>query len=132
MAAHYDESHRLVISDDDVRGGVTGHNVRYVLALGMTGVIVAFAAIAIVMGFDQVQQSLSAALARSPSEVIRSLAPYAAIVFVGAIAGGLLLGLWNLVAGHDDDGSQEFMRVRVVAQFALVCVIMALLYMSTY
>jgi hypothetical protein len=32
MAAHYDEQHHLVISGVDARGGVTGHNVRYVLA----------------------------------------------------------------------------------------------------
>ena len=32
------------------RQGVTGHNVRYVLGVSMLGVIVAFVAIAIVMG----------------------------------------------------------------------------------
>lgn len=29
---------------DKARAGVTGHNVRYVLALGLAGIIVAFAA----------------------------------------------------------------------------------------
>ena len=32
------------------RGGVTGHNVRYVLAFGLAGVIIAFIAIAIYFG----------------------------------------------------------------------------------
>ena len=45
MATLYDETHPTLISDDDVRGGVTGHNVRYVLAFGLTGVIAAFAGI---------------------------------------------------------------------------------------
>lgn len=130
MAAHYDKAHHLVISGDEARGGVTGHNVRYVLALSMTGVIAAFAAIAVYMGFDRLQQSLSAALARSPSEIVQSLAPYAAIVFLGAIIGGLLLGVWSLIAGRSADDSESFMRARVVTQFALICVIMALLYIS--
>ena len=30
---------------DEARAGVTGHNVRYVLAFGLGGVIVAFAAL---------------------------------------------------------------------------------------
>jgi hypothetical protein len=30
---------------DEARAGVTGHNVRYVLAFGLAGVIVAFAAL---------------------------------------------------------------------------------------
>jgi hypothetical protein len=32
------------------RGGVTGHNVRYVLAFGLAGVIIAFIVIAIFFG----------------------------------------------------------------------------------
>ena len=32
------------------RGGVTGHNVRYVLAFGLAGVIIAFLVIAIYFG----------------------------------------------------------------------------------
>ena len=47
MATNYDDAHHTEISADDARGGVTGHNVRYVLAYGLTGVIAAFAAIAI-------------------------------------------------------------------------------------
>ena len=130
MATHIDDQDHIVISDDDARGGVTGHNGRYVLVYGMTGVIAAFAAIAIYFGFDRLQGSVSAALAQNPSEVLRAFAPYATIVLFGAIAAGLLFGVWNWIAGRNDNASQSFMRFRVVAQFALICVIMAILYVS--
>ena len=121
----------IVISDDDARGGVTGHNVRYVLAYGLTGVILAFAAVWLYLGFDRVGAAVAAALAVSPYDVVRSLAPYATIVLAGTVAAGLLLGLVNLLAGPSQDDSQFWMRVRVIAQFAIVCVIMAMLYIST-
>ena len=130
MAAHDDDTHPIVISDDDARGGVTGHNVRYVLAFGLTGVIAAFAAIAIYFGFDRIQDSISAALAQNPSDVVRDVAPYATIALIAAIGAGLCFGLWNVMAGRDNNGSQNFMRFRVVAQFALVCMIMAMLYVT--
>ena len=130
MATHYDEAHNLIISEDDARGGVTGHNVRYVLIYGMTGVIAMFAAIAIYSGFDSLQEKVSAAFAQNPSDVLRAFAPYAAIVLVGALMAGLLLGVWNMISGRSDNDSQNFMRFRVVAQFALICVIMAIVYVS--
>jgi hypothetical protein len=130
MTAHYDEIHGLVISGDDARGGVTGHNARYVLAASMTGIVAAFAAVAIYFGFDRLQNNLSAAFSQSPSDVLQALSPYAAIVFAGAIGTGLLLGLWNMISGHSEDDSQSFMRFRVAAQFATICVIMAMLYVS--
>lgn len=130
MAKLYDDVDPIEISGDEARSGVTGHNVRYVLAFGMTGVIAAFAAIAIYFGFDRLHEAASAALAQSPSELLRSFAPYAAIVLVGAIGAGLLLGIWNMLSGHSENASQTLMRLRVVAQFALICVIMAILYVS--
>lgn len=131
MATHYDDTKHIVISDADAKGGEEGHNVRYVLAYGMTGVIAAFAAIALYFGFDRVQSNVAAALSRNPSEALQAFAPYAGIVLAGAIGTGLLLGIWNMVSGRSEDGSQMFMRFRVVAQFALICVIMAILYVST-
>ena len=130
MATNYDDAHHTEISSDDARGGVTGHNVRYVLAYGLTGVIAAFAAIAIYFGFDRIQGRVAAALSHNPSEVVRSFAPYAAIALIAAIGAGLLLGAWNIFAGRDANDSQSFMRFRVVAQFALVCMIMAIFYVS--
>jgi uncharacterized membrane protein SpoIIM required for sporulation len=130
MAAHFDDINGLVISEDDARGGVTGHNVRYVLAYGMTGVIAMFAAVAIYNGFDRLKNNLSAALSRSPSEILQAFAPYAAIVLAGAIGVALLLGVWNLLSGRSENGTQRFMRFRVAAQLATICVIMAMLYVS--
>ncbi len=52
------------------------------------------------------------------------IAVYAAIVLVAAIGAGLLLGAWSILSGRSDDGSQRFMRARVVASFrslARVC-----------
>jgi len=132
MAALYDETHHLLISDDEARGGVTGHNVRYVLAASMTGVIVAFAAIAIYFEFDAIRQNVSAVLAAHTFEIIRTLAAYAATVVLGAIAGGLALVVWNMVAGPSADSSERLMRLRVVAQFALICIVMAMLYLSYF
>lgn len=125
---HYPD--HIEISADDARGGETGHNVRYVLAYGLTGVIAAFGAIAIYFGFDELHNRISAALAQNPSAVAQAFAPYAAILLAGAIALGLLLGFWNILAGRTEDGSQSFMRLRVAGQFVLISVIMAMFWVS--
>lgn len=130
MAAHRDESDHIVISDEEARSGVTGHNVRYVLAFGLTGVIAVFAGIALYEGYDQLHARVSQALSRSPMEMLQAFAPYAAIALVTAIGIGLLLGVWSLLAGRSENASQSFMRFRVVAQFALICMIMAIFYVS--
>lgn len=130
MATLYEETDGIVISDEDARGGETGHHVRYVLAAGLTGVIAALAAVALYFGFDRVHSSAAEALSRSPFEVLQAIAPYAGLVLAGAIATGLLLGVWNMLAGPSGDGSQAFMRFRVVAQFAAITVIMAMLAMA--
>jgi Hypoxia induced protein conserved region len=130
MALPLDHPHQIVISEDQARGGVTGHNVRYVLALGLTGVIAAFAGLAVYAGYDDIQARLSAVMANSPSDMLRACAPYAALGLVAAISAGLLLGIWTLLAGRSEDGSQSFMRARVVGQFVLIGVIMALFWMA--
>lgn len=130
MSTYLDEQNHIVISGDDARGGVTGHNARYVLAFGLTGVVATFAIIAIYFGYDQLQASLLSALSQNPLPALRAFAPYAAIVLCGAIAAGLLLGLWNAIAGRDENASQTFMRLRVVTQVALIGVIMTILFVS--
>lgn len=119
------------ILDDAVRSGVTGHNVRYVLAAGLTGVVTAFAAIAIYFGYDTLQARMDAVLSKSPTQLVRDIAPYAAMLAIGAIAIALLLGIWSLIAGRDDSASQTGMRLRVVGQFVIVCIIMTMLYLSS-
>jgi amino acid transporter len=114
------------LSADAVRAGVTGHHVRYVLFFGLAGAILAFIGLAIYLGFDQLQQSISDALARDPSTVI----PYAAVIVVAAIAGVLLFRLWNMVAGPSENTSQMGMRFRVVAQFVIICALMAMFYLA--
>ena len=130
MAAPTHHTDQIVISEEAARGGVVGHNVRYVLTFGLTGVIAVFAAIALWAGYDELQARLSSALATNPSEVMKALAPYAALLLVGAIGMGLLLGLWGLFAGRSLDDTERFFRARVTGQFILVCLIMAIFYMS--
>lgn len=126
--ATYDEAHHIVsLTDEEARSGVTGHNVRYVLAFGMTGVIAAFTAIAIYFGFDGLQAWLARTIPDSPFHILHALAAFAILVLFGALVVGLVLGIWNTVSGTSQDGSQTFMRLRVAVQFALVCVIMLLL-----
>jgi len=45
MSASHDDERRTVLSTNQAREGVTGHNVRYVLGFGLVGIIVAFAVI---------------------------------------------------------------------------------------
>ena len=130
MGTSENDAPRIIISTDAARGGVTGHNVRYVLSWGLTGVIAALAVIGIYFGYNRLQEMTSKTLAQSPSEVIRAFAPYAVIVVVGAIGAGLLLGLLNILWGYDENATQTGMRIRVVTQFALICVIMTIFYLS--
>ena len=132
MPTIYDENEGIVISDDAARGGVTGHHVRYVLGLGMTGVTLAFAAIGIYFGYGSLDSMFAKALATNPYELARAIAPYAATIAAGAVLAALLLGIWNAIAGRDENASQKGMRLRVVAQFALICVIMLMLYISAF
>lgn len=126
-----EQDHAIVLSDEEARGGVTGHNVRYVLFLGIAGVVAAFAVLAAYLRFDVIKAKISALMSLSPGEVIAAAAPYAAIALAGAITGAVLLGLVTLVAGRSDNVSQYGMRLRIIAQFALICTIMAMFYVST-
>jgi Flp pilus assembly protein TadB len=40
--SHTDNDKPEIVSTTEARSGVTGHNVRYVLAFGLAGVIIAF------------------------------------------------------------------------------------------
>ena len=44
---------------------------------------------------------------------------------VAAVAGVLLLGLWNMMRGGSASRSQNLMRWRVLLQFAAIIIIMA-------
>ena len=50
MMSTNDEDVPVKVSTTKARGGVTGHNVRYVLAFGLVGVILAFIALGIYYG----------------------------------------------------------------------------------
>lgn len=45
MSAPHDDNRRTIISTQEAREGVTGHDVRYVLGFGLIGIIVAFAVV---------------------------------------------------------------------------------------
>jgi len=47
-----------------------------------------------------------------------------------AVAGVLLLGLWNMLRGGNPGRSQTLMRWRVGLQFVAIVVVMAVLYFS--
>jgi uncharacterized BrkB/YihY/UPF0761 family membrane protein len=126
--ATYDEAHHIVsLTDEEARSGVTGHNVRYVLAFGMGGVIAAFAAIALYYGFDDLQAWIAGATQESPFHVLHALAAFAILVLFASLVIGVVLGLWNAVAGPSADESQTLMRLRVAVQLAVICVIMVML-----
>ena len=57
--------------------------------------------------------------------VFQALVPIA----VAIVAIVLLLGLWNMMRGGSGNNSQQFMRARVIAQFAAIVIIMAALWM---
>jgi hypothetical protein len=127
--AKNEESERTPLSGDAARAGVTGHNVRRVLVLGLVGVIAAFAAVAVYFGYDRLAQALTQFL-QDPSALIRNNAAYALVVVFAAIVAVVLLGVWNRVAGKSESASQTGMRLRVVLQFVIVCAAMAMLYLS--
>lgn len=126
MTTYIDEENHIVISGDDARGGVTGHNVRFVLEFGLAGIVAAFAAIAIYSGYDRVQEIMSAAFSQDPNDFLLAVAPYAVVVVFGAIGIGLLLRAWTLVSGRSRNASQRFMRARVATQIVAILAVIAM------
>jgi hypothetical protein len=45
------EAQPVSISTNKAKGGITGHHVRYVLAFGLVGIIIAFIAMSLFFGF---------------------------------------------------------------------------------
>ena len=118
----------VIISEDDARGGVTGHHVRYVLAFGLAGIIIAFLAIGAYFGYDALTQEASKFFA-AEGMLRQRLVSYAVSLALAVVAAVLLLGLWNMVSGRSENASQTFMRWRVVLQFIALCLVMVALYL---
>ena len=120
----------ITLSEDQARGGVTGHNVRYVLGCGLAGIVTAFAAVAVFNGYDRIAAKISSLLALDPMTVLRAALPLVLVTAAGAVAAILLLGLWTRISGASENATQSGMRARVVLQLTLVSAIMAGLYLS--
>jgi hypothetical protein len=118
----------VIISEDDARGGVTGHHVRFVLAFGLAGIIVAFLTIGAYFGYDALTQAVSKIFA-AEGVLRRRFISYAIALALAVVAAVLLLGLWNMVWGRSENASQTFMRWRVVLQFIALCLVMVALYL---
>ena len=49
-------------------------------------------------------------------------------IAIGIVAIVLVLGLWNMMRGGSPNASQKLMRMRVIAQFVAIMVMMAALW----
>ena len=123
------EAQGSVLSRDEARAGVTGHNVRYVLAFGLAGCVIAFIGIVLYFGHGRLTETLAGIFA-TPGTLAERLLLYAIPLVLAAVATVLLLGLWNLAAGRSNSASQRLMRWRVVLQFIAVCLVMVALFFS--
>jgi hypothetical protein len=119
----------VIISGDDARAGVTGHHVRYVLAFGLAGILIAYLAIGLYYEYDTLAQAVSTMLAVG-GPLWQRLIFYAAPLALAAVATVLLLGLWNMVWGRSANTSQMLMRWRVVLQLVALYLVMAALFLS--
>lgn len=117
----------VVLSGDKARGGVTGHHVRYVLAFGLAGSIIAFVVIGFYFGYGRLTQMISQ---MSTQIDLTTLVSYTIMIALAVVATVLLLGLWDMVSGRSLNTSQRVMRWRVVLQFIAICLVMAALYLS--
>jgi hypothetical protein len=127
MVKHEDEV-PVVISGNKARAGVTGHCVRYVLAFGLAGSIIAGIVIGLNYGYGWLTQTISQMATRID---LTTLVFYAVPIALAAVAIVLLLGLWKMTPGGSHT-SQILMRWRVVLQFFALCLLMAALYLSRY
>src|SRR5262249_9966920 len=123
------EAQGSVLSGDEARAGVTGHNVRYVLVSGLVGCVIAFIGIVLYFGHGRLTETLAVTFA-APGTLAERLVLYAIPLVLAAGATVLLLGLWNLAAGRSNSASQRLMRWRVVLQFIAVCLVMVALFFS--
>ena len=119
----------VVLSTDEARAGVTGHHVRYVLAFGLLGRLIAFLIIGLSYGFGGLMQAI-AELFGGEGTLARRLVLIAVPLALGAVATVLTLGLRNMVWGRSATTSQALMRWRVALQFIALCLVMAALYLS--
>jgi Hypoxia induced protein conserved region len=126
--AQNEDDEPVVLSGNKARAGVTGHHVRYVLAFGLAGSIIAFVVITLYFYYARLTQTIS----QTPSRVDpATLVSYAIPIALAAVATVLLLGLWNMIMPRGSPNtSQTLMRWRVVLQFISLCLVMAALYLS--
>jgi hypothetical protein len=118
----------VVLSGNKARAGVTGHHVRYVLAFGLAGSIIAFVVITLFFYYAKLTQTIG----QTPSRIdLITLVAYAIPIALAAVATVLLLGLWDMIMpSGSSNTSQTLMRWRVVLQFIALCLVMAALYLS--
>lgn len=124
------EHHTIILSDDEARSGVTGHNVRYVLGFGLAGIVAAFAILNAYFHSDALSAWFSKLVNTDITLVLANLAPAILVIACATIIGAALLGLWREVSGPSENATQFGMRLRVVSQFAAICAIMAGLYLA--
>jgi len=119
----------VVLSGDEARAGVTGHHVRYVLAFGLAGSLVAFLVIGLYFGYGTLTETIST-IFFARGTLAQQFVLYAVPLALAAVATVLLLGLWNMVWGRSARTSQTLMRWRVVLQFIAIWLVMAAVYLS--
>jgi hypothetical protein len=119
----------VILSTDEARAGVTGHHVRYVLAFGLAGSLIAFLVIGLYYGYGALTEMLAAMFA-APGSLGQRILFFAIPLALAAVATVLLLGLGNMVWGRSASTSQSLMRWRVVLQFIALCLVMAALFLS--
>jgi hypothetical protein len=60
-----------------------------------------------------------------------NLLDYLVPLAVGIVFVVLLLGLWNMLRGGSANTSQRLMRLRVIAQFVAIILILVTVYLTT-